>query len=493
MAAGLLKVLRIPAVLCFACGTFVPGPTASLQAQSPTAATVSTVHDSPAVVAGKAWLETNQIADDAAFEAALRNLWPTAPGTPDQWIQARAQFRTLQFGGVGELTAESAELWLFDPDMDRYLLATVTVRPDDSGKIAGIRIVPTDKVPDGVTPPPVLSPEELVAAVRTRAEERAAQGRFDGAVLIARDGRTPFQQAYGYADAEARRANTVETQFRFGSMGKMFTAVAIMQLIEADKIDPSAPIGRYLPGYANSTIADTVTVAHLLSHTGGTGDIFGPEFISRRSDLRDPADYVALFQDRAPEFEAGTRAAYSNYGFMLLGRIVETVSGSRYDDYVARHIWDPAGMASTGNQPESVTLPLRAVGYMGPPAALVRADDTLPYRGTPAGGGYSTVGDFLRFATALVDGKLVKPETLDMLVQGGVRLPDGHLIPYDFGSTMPGKGRWIGHGGAAPGMSGLLMHFLDSGYTVVALANRDTPASDAIVNFAARRLPANGD
>jgi CubicO group peptidase (beta-lactamase class C family) len=298
-----------------------------------------------------------------------------------------------------------------------------------------------------------------------------------------------FQQAYGFADAAARQPNTVETQFRFGSMGKMFTAVAIMQLIEAGKIDPSAPIARYLPGYANHEIAETVTVAHLLSHTGGTGDIFGPEFISHRAELREPADYVALYQDRAPLFEAGSRAAYSNYGFMLLGRIVETVSGSRYDDYVSRHIWDPAGMVSTGNQPESVDLSQRAVAYMGSPGQLVRADDTLPYRGTPAGGGYSTVGDFSRFADALVAGKLMKRETLDMLVQGGVKLPDGTLVPYDFGGTVPGKGRWIGHGGAAPGMSGLLMHFLDSGYTVVALANRDSPASDAIVNFAAHRLP----
>ncbi len=298
-----------------------------------------------------------------------------------------------------------------------------------------------------------------------------------------------FQQAYGFADADARKPNTTETQFRFGSMGKMFTAVAIMQLVEAGRIDPSVPIGRYLPGYANRAIAEKVTVAHLLSHTGGTGDIFGPEFMQHRSELRDPADYVALFQDRAPQFDAGTRAAYSNYGFMLMGRIVETVSGLRYDDYVARHIWDPAGMGSTGNQPESVALPLRAVGYMGPPGQLARADDTLPYRGTPAGGGYSTVGDFARFAAAIVEGKLIKPETLDMLVQGGVKLPDGTSCRTTSATPCPARGRWIGHGGGAPGMNGLLMHFLDSGYTVVALANRDPPASEAIVNFAAHRLP----
>lgn len=464
-------------------------PTASLLAQSASSAPASATSDGPAVVAGKAWLAANQMTDDAAFEEALRHLWPTAPGTPDQWIAARALFQTLELKAASEAGPGTAELLLFDPDLERYLLATVTVRPEDPAKLAGIRITPTDRVPEGVAPQAALSRSEWVAAVRNRAEERAAQDRFAGAVLLARDAEVLFQQAYGFADATARQANTVETQFRFGSMGKMFTAVAIMQLIEAGKIDPSAPIGQYLPGYANRAIADKVTVAHLLSHTGGTGDIFGPEFNEHRSELRDPADYVALFQDRAPQFEPGTRAAYSNYGFMLMGRIIETVSGSRYDDYVARHIWNPAGMASTGNLPESVTLPLRAVGYMGPPGQLASADDTLPYRGTPAGGGYSTVGDFSRFAAAIVEGKLIKPETLDRLVEGGVTLPDGTLVPYDFGGTLPGKGRWIGHGGAAPGMSGLLMHFLDSGYTVVALANRDSPASDGIVNFAANRLP----
>lgn len=467
------------------------GPTAAVSRQSASPDAASAASESPAVAAGKAWLETNKMTDDAAFGSALRNLWPTVPGTPDQWIAGRALFRSLEFKGVRKTTPDSADLWLFDPNLDSYVMATVTVRSDDPGKVAGIRIFPTDQLPEGASPPPALPPSELIAAVRTRAEERAAQGRFDGAVLIARNGQALFEQAYGFADAGARKPNTVDTQFRFGSMGKMFTAVAIMQLIEAGKIDPAAPIARYLPGYANREIAEKVTVANLLSHTGGTGDIFGPEAASHKAELRDPADYVTLFQDRPPLFEAGSRAAYSNYGFMLLGRIVETVSGSRYDDYVARHIWGPARMGSTGNQPESVDLPHRAVAYMGAPGQLVRADDALPYRGTPAGGGYSTVGDFSRFADALIAGKLMKRETLDMLVQGGVTLPEGTFMPYDFGGTTPGKGRWIGHGGAAPGMSGLLMHYLDSGYTVVALANRDSPASDAIVNFAAHRLPAN--
>jgi len=466
------------------------GPSAALLAQAGAQPSASATGDSAAVAAGKAWLAANKITDDEAFLTALHDLWPTAPGTREQALAARAQFDSLEFKGVGKAGADSAELWLFDPNLDSYVTASVTVRPDDPGKVAMIRLQPTADVPPGATPPPALEGAELVAAVRGRAESQAAGGRFDGAVLLARNGRVLFQHAYGLADRAARKPDTVDTQYRFGSMGKMFTAVAIMQLVEAGKIDPAAPIGTYLPGYGNQDIATKVTVANLLSHTGGTGDIFGPDFMSHRAQLREPADYVALYQNRAPLFAPGSRTAYSNYGFMLLGRIVETVSGMRYDDYVAQHIWGPAGMRSTGNQPETAVLPRRAVAYFGPPGQLVRADDTLPYRGTPAGGGYSTVGDFSRFADALVAGKLMKPATLDALMQGGVKLTDGTFASYDFGGTVPGKGRFIGHGGGAPGMNGMLMHFLDSGYTLVALANRDSPAADAIVRYALHRMPA---
>lgn len=200
---------------------------------------------------------------------------------------ARALFQSLEFKAVGKTTADSAELWLFDPVQDSYALATVTVRAEDPGKVAGLRIVPTGDVPPGFTPPPSLSGPALIAAARTRAEEQAAQGRFDGAVLIAKDGSVLFQEAYGFADADTQTPNTVETRFRFGSMGKMFTTVAIMQLIDVGKIDAAAPIGRYLPNYANRDVAEKVTVANLLTHTGGTGDIFGPEFVAHRAELRD--------------------------------------------------------------------------------------------------------------------------------------------------------------------------------------------------------------
>jgi CubicO group peptidase (beta-lactamase class C family) len=326
----------------------------------------------------------------------------------------------------------------------------------------------------------------LVEAVRARA--RADDG-FSGVVLLAKDGHVLFEQAYGLADREANRPNRLDTQFRVASISKMFTTVAILQLAEAGKLDLAAPIGRYLPDYPNREIATKVTIAHLLTHTGGTGDTFGPEFDAHRASLSDLKDYVALFGKRPPDFAPGSRYAYSNYGFVLLGRIVERLSGLSYDDYLERNVFAPAGMTSTGNQPESVPLPRRAASYAGSGADLRRADATLPVRGTSAGGGYSTAADLDRFVDALLSHRLLRADTLETLMRGGVTGADGQFHPYDFGSSMPGPGRFIGHRGGAPGMNAEVLHFLANGYTIVVLANRDAPAADRIAMFAAHRLP----
>jgi CubicO group peptidase (beta-lactamase class C family) len=170
---------------------------------------------------------------------------------------------------------------------------------------------------------------------------------------------------------------------------------------------------------------------------------------------------------------------------------VEDVSGLEYDDYLQKNIFMPAGMASTGNRAESDVLPNRAVSYTGASAKLRSAEDWLPVNGTPAGGGYATVGDFNRFVEGLRSDRLLRRETLQGLISGGVTMPDGKFAGFDFGETVPDAGRFIGHGGGAPGMSGQLQHFLNSGVTVIVLANRDPGTAESITKFAEHRLPAN--
>jgi CubicO group peptidase (beta-lactamase class C family) len=397
----------------------------------------------------------------------------------------------MELCGVKSAKADAVELWVFDPNLDSYGVWRFKPGATAADKTQFMGGSFTDEAPPGAVRPAKLALPALVEAIEARAANRASKDQFSGTILLAQNGRVLFQKAYGLADRERRKPNTVDTQFRFGSMGKMFTAVAIMQLVESGKIDLEAPIGRYLTGYPNPDVATKVTVAHLLSHTGGTGDIFGPDFERQKASLRSTKDYIDLYGSRAPEFTPGSRQSYSNFGFILLGRIVEQVSGLSYDEYIQRNIFTPVGMASTGNRPESEVLPRRAVSYTGSGAKLKSAEDTHPLNGTAAGGGYSTVGDFNRFVAGLTSHRLLRRATLQQLIDGGVKTADGQFAGYDFGETVPDAGRWIGHGGGAPGMSGLLQHFLTSGVTLIVLANRDPPTAESIAMFAARRLPAN--
>ena len=323
---------------------------------------------------------------------------------------------------------------------------------------------------------------------------RAADGSFSGAVSLSKAGELLYTGARGDA-ITGHSPNTPETKFRFGSMGKMFTAVAIAQLAQAGKLSFDDALGKYLPDYPNAEVAK-VTLHQLLTHTGGTGDIFGPEFMARRAQLKELRDYVALYGTRAPEFAPGSRHQYSNYGFILLGRVIEEVSGMSYDRYVRERIFLPAGMNSTDNQPESAQVRDLAVPYSSDPGGSLRsAVETLPWRGTSAGGGYSTVGDLQKFAAALLAHRLLDAQHTTLLLTGKVATPrPGMRYAYGFEDAgLPNGLHRVGHGGGAPGMNGVLAIYPEAGYVVVVLANRDPPAAMAIDRFVADRVVAGAE
>jgi D-alanyl-D-alanine carboxypeptidase len=294
---------------------------------------------------------------------------------------------------------------------------------------------------------------------------------FAGAVLVARNGRPVVTAVRGLGDREAGTPISADSRFRVGSMNKMFTATAILQLVQAGKVRLDAPIGTYLRDYPNQTFAKTVTVHHLLTHTGGAGDIFGPQFAAKRLELKTLKDYVALYGSRGSEFEPGTSWRYANYGFILLGRIVEEVSGQSYPDYVRDHIFKPAGMTGSGYEPEEVAVPGRTKGYLKTAQGLRSNADTLPYSPTSAGGGYSTVRDLLAFATALTGHKLLDAEHTRLLT---TRKANGNYA-YGFEDDSRDGMRLYGHSGGAPGMNGDLRIVGDGQLVVVALTNVTPP------------------
>ena len=332
-----------------------------------------------------------------------------------------------------------------------------------------------------------LSEADALAALSARAEKLARADQFSGAVLVAREGKVLLEKAWGLADRTTRTPNTPDTKFRLGSMNKMFTAVATLQLVEAGKLGLDDPVGKHLPDYPNKDVAEKVTVRHLLTHTGGTGDIFGAVFEQNRLKLRRHGDYVKLYGSNLLGFEPGARFEYSNYGFVLLGAVIEAASGRSYYDYVREHVFRPAGMTATDSLPESTDVPKRATGYMRirPGAPWEPNTNTLPWRGTAAGGGYSTVRDLMRFAQALSSGKLISKASLAEATR-----EHRQQYGYGFGVQEAGPLRSYGHGGGAPGMNGELRIFPRLGYVVVGLSNLDPPAASRLVEFFALRMPA---
>jgi len=445
--------------------------------------------DTPAARQFSAWLGAFNGADRAALLKFLESNFPTRAASVDRDLDFRARTGGFDFRKVESSAPTRFAGILKERGSDQFARIVVEVEPTAPYRILTLEFRAVDR-PAGFAAPR-MTERDAVAALRARLEADAAAGRFAGAVLAARNGKPIFTGAYGLADREKKVANRLDTRFRIGSMNKMFTAVAVLQLVQAGKITLSAPLGSYLTDYPNRDVASKVTIHHLLTHTGGTGDIFGAEFEAHRLELRTLQDYVTLYGRRGLEFEPGSRWAYSNYGFLLLGVVVERVSGQSYYDYVRDHIYTPAGMASTGSLPESETVAGRSVGYMKPPGGTgwVPNTDTLPYRGTSAGGGYSTVEDLLRFANALQGNKLLDPAHTALLTTGKVEAANGGKYAYGFIDRTVGGTRWFGHGGGAQGMNGELDICPQSGTVIAVLANMDPPAAQIVAQFIENRLP----
>jgi D-alanyl-D-alanine carboxypeptidase len=269
-------------------------------------------------------------------------------------------------------------------------------------------------------------------------------------------------------------------------MNKMFTAVAILQLVERGKLSLDDTIGKILPDYPNTNVASKVKVRHLLSHTGGTGDIFGPAFDAHRLELKTLQDYVKLYGGRDLQFEPGARWDYSNYGFLLLGVIIEKVTGKSYYDFVAENIYKVASMDDSGSEPESVEVANRSKGYMRDRFEIVSNEATLPWRGTSAGGGYTTAGDLKKFADALMSNKLLKAETLAEATRSQFTTER-----YGFGFQIgrPDELRTYGHAGSAPGMNAILRVYPESRQAVIVLCNLDNPSASRIADWLHARMP----
>jgi CubicO group peptidase (beta-lactamase class C family) len=443
--------------------------------------------DTPAGHQGAAWLEAFNTGSRGSFGEFLQKNFPSRAENLDQEMRFREMTGGFELRKLEESTPTKLVALMQERISDQFARLTLEVEAAEPHRITNESLMAIARPAE--FPLPHMSESDLIASLRKKLDEDAAANRFAGSVLVAENGRPVFSNAYGLADREHRAPNTLETRFRIGSMNKMFTATAILQLVQSGKLSLDDPLGKYLADYPNRDIATKVTIKQLLTHTGGTGDIFGPEFDAHRLELRTLQDYVKLYGNRGPQFEPGSHWEYSNYGFVLLGLVIEKLSGKSYYDYVGENIYQPAGMNSTGSEPEDQVVTDRSIGYTKIGGEEWHPNmDTLPYRGTSAGGGYSTVADLLRFANALQGHKLLNADYTELLTAGKVDTPRGRY-GYGFGDQMINGTRCFGHGGGAPGMNGDLEICPVPGYVIAVLANMDPPAAGRVSDFITNRLP----
>jgi len=323
---------------------------------------------------------------------------------------------------------------------------------------------------DLAPPPPAMSLDRAIHGFEREIEKAVSEHRYSGVVLISKDFQPIFFKSYGFASKEFAVPNERDTRFNLGSINKIFTKIAVGQLVEKGKLGLDDKLGKFLPDYPNAEAREKVTVRHLVNMSSGIGDFFGPEFQKTAKDyIRHNRDYLKLFADEPLAFEPGSRQMYSNGGYVVLGEIISAASGMDYYDYVRRNIFEPAGMKDSDwfeadavvenvaegytrqNEAEhsetrapdkkqnaapakvpaqkqadliKKTAPANQQNYGQVQKAWRRNIYTRPARGSAAGGGYASAEDLLRFIRALYESRLMGEAWTNWLFTGIEPVPN---------------------------------------------------------------------
>lgn len=326
--------------------------------------------------------------------------------------------------------------------------------------------------------------------IRKHLDSLETTDHLSGVVLIARDGKILFQKAYGYANLADSVRNTTNTRFNLASMNKMFTGLAVMQLVQAGKLSLKEKVGTYLPQYPNQAVRDSVTIEQLLTHTSGMGNFWEAHDTLAKEKFKTINDYVPLFAHQPLMFTPGTSFAYSNSGFMVLGLVIEQISKQNYFDYVRDHIYTPAAMSNTDAFSLDEAIPRIAIGYtmsLETPGQWKNNIWSNVVKGTPAGGGYSTAKDLLNFALALQQYKLLDAANTSAYTLGRIKYAKG-LYGYGFSEETINGHKIIGHTGGHYGIANEFMIIPDLKYVIVILTNGEVENYWETANFIKRQL-----
>lgn len=332
-----------------------------------------------------------------------------------------------------------------------------------------------------------MNDHEFIEKVHTLLDEQEAADKFSGSVLVARGDQLILTAARGYAIHPNVLRNQPDTKFNIASVTKMFTAIAVMQLVAQGKLDLHVPVSTYNPDLPH---ASEITIHQLLTHTAGFDRYWNDAYRAARSDLRTIADYLKLFADTPLEFPPGTRHHYGNSGYVILGALIEQVTGMSYYEYMRQRFFLPVGMHDTDFYEMDLPIANCAVGYtrenwFSPEDGQLRSNQFIyGVKGSPSEHCFSTVEDLFLFFQALQSQRLLDAHYTDLCMtpHAADEKPGAHY-GYGFHIIDDGRhGRLIGHGGRAMGGDAFAVTYRELGHTVIVLSNYDRPAARKILN-----------
>ncbi len=300
-------------------------------------------------------------------------------------------------------------------------------------------------------------------------------GTFSGTILIARNGVPIFSRSYGQANREAGAANAADTVYRIASATKQFTAAAIMRLVEQGRVRLDDPLAKYYA--ATPPTWSSVTLRNLLDHTSGLLDYTQVSgFLQNGARLDQPPEtLIGAIRDKPPETKPGTHFAYNNTDYILLGLVVEAVSGRSYAQFLDAEFFGPLGMSSTRYDDLGDVVARRAAGYVVQDGRVRNAPFLATSAAFAAGGLRSTAPDLLVWDQALHSGKVLKPQSVSQMFTDW-----GH--GYGFGAFVERRAghRLWSHGGNLPGFATAFEHYPDDDLTVIVLSNLDGSSAERL-------------
>jgi len=332
-----------------------------------------------------------------------------------------------------------------------------------------------------------LNDSVIMARVDQCTQKLATDEIFSGVILVAKNGRVLFEKAIGDASKSYLIPNNMDTKFNLASVGKIFTGLAVTQLVEQGKLAFDDNLSDYVSSdWLNPNVSRKIKIKHLLTHTSGLGDYFPDAYKQCTIPyFRDLQDYKPLVADDTLLFEPGTRFTYSNTGMLLLGVVLENITHEKYFDYLKGHIFEQAGMFDTDGFDKDRPVENMATGYTkmyeNNKAYWNNHQYTRIMKGNPSGGIYSTARDLMKFDSAIRSNKLLSPEYSKILLEGRSEL-NVSFHSYGFFVSDGFSGKIASHQGDGSGVNCQFKMYLDLGYSVIVLSNYSQPSANIVAN-----------